>query len=632
MLMLTQNYTKMIALSVCIVSLIGAIGIPRLMDNIEMQEEAKITASLEIHSTDVINRINANITGVTDNMYLMLASIDALTDTWNQTGYLDVDEFQTILRIPMDLVSFSATSLVVSRPVQNIDDYDLLSSFYRQYYNVSNFSIIQNIDGRVNVLTPNESINTHPAYLTAPYAYLPAIPNVGATDRSVIIPNFDSVLAIPDAEPIMVGVLETTLIDGTLERRTNILVNGFDMIASINFNLDMFLDNILVSSEVVILVSDSRIGTYYHTNNYQDISPFRYETNITVGTYTFHVTVALTNTEVARLRTDAKITVMWFSIGALCVLFVGMIVIIWTIYLSNMRASVKNDIQAKKRLEITTKSNSIVIHEMRNLLNALYVTYSMKEPENFDKEDIITTKLYLDRIYELITKILDYESLLAGNFVDKQTLTDVMELTEPVVRSYVFHASNITYSANLPKVLMNSLKYQELLQNGLNNAIRYANEQPIVVRIQLAENRYGNFLLTEVINRFSGNFMLNKDDVENLFIPFFIADCDHTEMDIWNDVRKRLQLDHEKYSWARNYFGTGSLGYDISYPKKMHIEQDEIPMKTTGLGLSISRLLAKALGGECGLEQSEDYVRYWFILRCEPVSTVRIDDTIISSI
>jgi len=274
-----------------------------------------------------------------------------------------------------------------------------------------------------------------------------------------------------------------------------------------------------------------------------------------------------------------------------------------------------------KRLRIVQNTGSVILHEIRNLLNMPICLLDM-EPiiQGADRD---TVKHSLRQVVDVASNYLEYEQLLKGISVTKRSLANPVSLLKTITRNSVSLGgaditTELTWSPDTDIMLYLDVgKYIEIISNLLTNAVKHSYDGHVMVRLTIIDD----YLLTEIINAYD---IYKAIDANKLYIPSFMYDNDPHEADLWSDLlNNQLKLDVN----ARNHILPYLTGKDDYIKTHEHNEcwigkqVTAYQIRSTGIGLSIARLLCKTLGGETNLEIFPKYINQWAIIKLSEAPT-----------
>lgn len=218
-------------------------------------------------------------------------------------------------------------------------------------------------------------------------------------------------------------------------------------------------------------------------------------------------------------------------------------------------SKLKSDFLANMSHEIRTP-----MHGMLSALSLLIDTGLSLEQKEL--ADIIDESGAI--LLQVINDILDYSKLTSGSFsITTKGIINITEIVAAVRRCYHIGAESgprfeLEIDPKLPKVAQGDpLRYRQILQNLVSNAIKFTEQGYIRIKIILTDEDASSYSIrTEVIDTGIG---VPAESENFLFIPF-------TQLDNFSTKR----------------------------------------YKGTGLGLSICKSLAELMGGTVGFTKNED--------------------------
>lgn len=186
---------------------------------------------------------------------------------------------------------------------------------------------------------------------------------------------------------------------------------------------------------------------------------------------------------------------------------------------------IRNKHDYYKQIKAVHNSNNIVIHEIRNIINSIYVIFQLKDYLEITHGDIDLIKQSINNIINLLSRVLDYEKLMYGTYVPKLQNINIIDKLNQFINKYQFANIDLTYTDSLEKYYnLDENKLQGLVFNGLNNSIKFCKDNYVLVRCQPVDNKY---ILIEIINWFEN---VDPDiDPETVFKPFYLNKNQHYE-------------------------------------------------------------------------------------------------------
>ncbi len=190
----------------------------------------------------------------------------------------------------------------------------------------------------------------------------------------------------------------------------------------------------------------------------------------------------------------------------------------------------KNEIERLKQLESYRKEFlGNVSHELKTpVFNIQGYTSTLLdgglEDQNINRKYLERTEKSVERIISMIEDLESINQLESGELELEKEDFDIYSLTEEVVKSLEFRANQKGILTNLPKdknaikVHADKFRIRQVLENLLNNAIKYGKEYgqtsinfyktPMGISIEIADNGIG----------------IDKSDINRLFERFYRVD------------------------------------------------------------------------------------------------------------
>lgn len=200
----------------------------------------------------------------------------------------------------------------------------------------------------------------------------------------------------------------------------------------------------------------------------------------------------------------------------------------------------------------------IVSHDLKSPLRGIYslVTWIKEDNlENLDKDSIEHIQLIqskLDKMDRLISDILQYSVVSTTN--NKKEEVDMKELIEYVVQMlYVPDHIDISIISDMPKLLGDRTKLQQLVQNLLGNAIKYNDKELGVITIESKELE-NHFRFTVRDNGIG----IKEKYHQKIFEVFNYLKESKDSTGIGLSVVKKIVESHGGEIWVESIFGEGS--------------------------------------------------------------------------
>lgn len=235
--------------------------------------------------------------------------------------------------------------------------------------------------------------------------------------------------------------------------------------------------------------------------------------------------------------------------------------------------------EALKASHIKSEFLANMSHEIRTPLNGIlgFTKLLDRSPLSPRQEDYLSTiHKSAESLLAIINDVLDFSKIEAGKLSLDHTplnlhdlIEDVQTLLAPMAQERGLEQAAIIYSDVPVALLGDPLRIRQVLTNLLSNAIKFTEHGSVVVRAMLEEDRGAEAIIK--ISVTDTGHGLSQEAQKDLFSAFTQADQS-----------------------ARRQEGG------------------------TGLGLAISKRLVEGMGGEIGIESSEERgSTFWFTLRTE---------------
>ncbi|KAF2181680.1 hypothetical protein K469DRAFT_588545 [Zopfia rhizophila CBS 207.26] len=229
-------------------------------------------------------------------------------------------------------------------------------------------------------------------------------------------------------------------------------------------------------------------------------------------------------------------------------------------------------------------------HEIRTPMHGVLAALTLLLDTNLDTEQLELARVIEESgavLLQVINDILDYSKLASGCFSISDDILSVSDIIQSVFRSFQKGSEpepilERHLDPSLPKAAGgDSLRYRQIVQNLMSNAIKFTEKGYVRVNATLQEENEETYtILTEVVDTGIG---VPATTSKSLFTPF-------TQFD--NSATKRY--------------------------------------KGTGLGLSISRSLAELMGGSIGFRPNPEGKGsvFWFTAKLKKVNQLKHLDAI----
>ncbi len=164
-----------------------------------------------------------------------------------------------------------------------------------------------------------------------------------------------------------------------------------------------------------------------------------------------------------------------------------------------------HDISREKRIErIKSEFVSVAAHQLRTPLSGIKWTLGMFLEESSEKKEKLDEeeKYLIEKAYEsnermvsLVNDLLNVSRIEEGRYVYEPQKTDILEVVKPIAEEYekiIKKKDNLEFKFNkvkeeFPKVEIDTEKIGIVIQNFLDNAIKYTNEGEIILTVSMPD-------------------------------------------------------------------------------------------------------------------------------------------------
>lgn len=157
------------------------------------------------------------------------------------------------------------------------------------------------------------------------------------------------------------------------------------------------------------------------------------------------------------------------------------------------RENVKNLKELESLNEIKNEFLAVVSHDLRSPLSTIsgYVNYLLKKGSLTESQEkyLSVIKDIANNLYSLVNELLDFSKIEAGAIQLNKEKTDIIELVTSSINNLTILAldknNTITFSNDLkdPVAFIDGMKIQQVINNLINNAIKFTENGVINVRV-----------------------------------------------------------------------------------------------------------------------------------------------------
>ena len=224
--------------------------------------------------------------------------------------------------------------------------------------------------------------------------------------------------------------------------------------------------------------------------------------------------------------------------------------------------------QKEKLLLKLEKSNDelhqyahIVSHDLKSPLRSIDALVNWLKEDNIEKFDessihnLSLIETTLEKMEQLITDVLHYSSITSeNNTVVEVSISDLMK--ELINILYIPEHIEIKLPKNLPKVKGDRVKFQQLFQNLISNAVKFSNQQKGIIEIDFIDkNSFYQFSVKD------NGIGIDKKDHEKIFKIFHSLNKSKDSTGIGLSIVKKIIDLYEGDIWLESEPKIGTTFY-----------------------------------------------------------------------
>lgn len=224
---------------------------------------------------------------------------------------------------------------------------------------------------------------------------------------------------------------------------------------------------------------------------------------------------------------------------------------------------VRDITESKQAMMQKEKFINMVSHELRTPLAAIKESISIiiddkvGATNNEQHEVLEIGKSNIDRLSRLIDQVLDFQKISAGRMDFKFKENNINDVVREVHRSMLSAVSKkglkfiLKFDNKLPAIKFDEDKIIEVLNNLVNNAVKFTETGSIVITTSLGND----FVQVRVSDTGIG---IKKNDIPKLFQSFSQLEGKSGGTGLGLAICKELIEKHKGKIWAESEFGKGS--------------------------------------------------------------------------
>lgn len=238
----------------------------------------------------------------------------------------------------------------------------------------------------------------------------------------------------------------------------------------------------------------------------------------------------------------------------------------------------KRNIDLEELNEQKNRFLSMAAHDLRNPLAVIsgyseILLYDASEDAARDEIEMISVmRSSSEFMLQIVNEFLDIAKIEAGKLELDLKITDVMALMKECISlNRVFAVRKqmkllFRHDNEVPAMMMDSCKIEQVMNNLISNAIKYSYPQSSVeIRIE----RSGHRLVISVRDEGQG---IPEKELDKLFRPFektsVRTTAGETSTGLGLAIAKKIVESHEGYIWVESEVGRGSIFFfDLPIPE-----------------------------------------------------------------
>ena len=541
----------LIFLLIVIVITISINGIFLLVNYIHNNEKDNAKQAFEFRVESTLLAINNNISGITNEALSVGINVEKILATQLVNISEKIDLYRTMSNSIIENNKINISEVYFAYLAQNQNQVDYILEEAINMYKQPNMYIYDfDLSERILFPTDNLTFPKTPIFIITPAEKGPGIPRIGMPNLITADPQIESVFIMSDNSWDIPKSVKTINAIGNDIFRTNIFMRITNIMIGIGFIPFEFLKTLIsdvntLGMEVTIRES---INTLY-TNQEDNISLGRLFTKrmIDFKTESWEIEFRIAKRLEDSFKTDADIIII---IGGIVII----LVVLTMIYFVGLFIQKKNDIvmlteknKHAKRVAILNQNSNHILHEIRNALSMPYIWFqnNLSSQERIaNNETLLAIENSINNAVHMTSNILDFEKLISLNYQPQYQKCNINQYVFKHINSLPVKYLDIKIWSDFENMELISLdieKLGEVLSNGLVNSITHSRDRSIIIRL----SKLNDYIIIEIINK-ANNFTMNYEEIEKLFLPFFIKK--EMNQQIWKEtIDTVLTLDESIY-------------------------------------------------------------------------------------